>query len=94
MKTTITLENHLEELVNKTKTSRDTLLNQCTYIDEQLVSIAYMFVDKISVYVKECCEWRQENSVDKTWKLFKTHFTRKFKYLHESNHTAVTSVYT
>ena len=76
MKQPITAETLFEEFVEHIETAVDAVATQVPYKRQQIVSIAFMTVENAGIYYDGVKEWRQKDTVDKTWEDFKTFFTR------------------
>ena len=79
MKQPITAETLFEEFVEQIETAVDAFATQVPYTRQQLVSIAFTMVENAGIYYDGVKEWRQKDTVDKTWEDFKTFFAREFR---------------
>ena len=79
MKQPITAETLFEDFVKQIETAVDAVATQVPYKRQQIVSIAFMTVEKAGIYYDGVKEWLQKDTSDKTWESFKTFFAREFQ---------------
>ena len=93
MKQAITAETLFEEFVEQIKTAVNAVATQVTYTRHQIVSIAFTTVENTGIYYDGVKEWRQKDTTDKTWEVFKTFFAREFREIRVQPWTSASEVY-
>ena len=63
------------------------------YTPEQVLNIAYQTAFASGVYADGCKEWRRKNADQKTWAIFKQHFTNEYLDLKELQPSTTASAY-
>ena len=79
MKQDINVEMDFEDLILQIEDAVENVGSQNPYTDQQLVSIAFIIVERCGFYHEDCRDWKIKPAVNKTWVGFKTHFSRTFK---------------
>ena len=93
MKEPISGETLFEDFVEKIEWNQEAVAVQNQYSLAQIVSMAYVNIEKCGIYQDNCQEWSRKTRSNKKWSNYKAHFVWAFKETQRPSRNSKTEGY-